>query len=144
MPPSGANPPVAARTTTGAVVELLPLAREICGRYRAEFPDEGERYGHAGEAWCLHDNQYLLAWAIDDARDGSVDLVEQALWLRDVLDHRGFPVDRLARNLEIAGGVVAEVMVENHFARAVADRLADGAAAVRAGPPPEARSRDGL
>jgi hypothetical protein len=118
------------------------LAHEICGRYRAEFPDESERYGHAGEAWCLHDNQYLLAWAIDDARDGSVDLVEQVLWLRDVLDHRGFPVDRLARDLEIAGAVVAEVMVENHFAQAVADRLVAGAAAVRAGPPTTARSGD--
>jgi hypothetical protein len=130
-PPSGANPPTEARTAAGAVVDLLPLAREICSRYRAEFPDEHERYGPAGEAWCLHDNQYLLAWAIQDARDGSVDLVEQALWLRDILNHRGFPVERLARDLEIAAGVAAETTIEAHFA----DRLTAGATAVRAETP---------
>jgi hypothetical protein len=132
MPPTGASPPVDARTTAGATVDLVAIAGEICGRYRAEFPDESGRYGPAGEAWCLHDNQYLLAWAIQDARDGSVDLIEQALWLRDILHSRGFPVDRLARNLEIAAAVVEQAIVEEPLAEAVANRFLAGAVAIRA------------
>jgi hypothetical protein len=132
MPPTGASPPADVQTAGGATVELVPIAHEICGRYRAEFPDETERYGPAGEAWCLHDNQYLLAWAIQDARDGSVDLIEQAIWLRDILHSRDFPVDRLARNLEIAAAVVAQALIEDPLAEAVSRRLVAGARAVRA------------
>jgi hypothetical protein len=135
MPPTGAPPPVETKTPSGAAVDLVAMAREICRRYQAEFPDEGKRYGAAGEAWCLHDNQYLLAWAIEDARDSSVDLLEQALWLRDVLDRRGFPVARLARNLEIAAAVAAGAILENDFAQAVARRLTAGSAAVGAEQP---------
>ncbi|MHB8492812.1 MAG: hypothetical protein ACYDA6_11460, partial [Solirubrobacteraceae bacterium] len=111
---------------------LVPLAGAICQRYMGEFPDEHERYGPAEQAWCLHDNQYLLAWAIQDARDGTVDVVEQALWLRDVLNRRGFPVERLARDLDIAASVVGKVGALASLAPQVAGRLADAAAAVRA------------
>jgi hypothetical protein len=132
MPPSGASPPADVQTAGGATVDLVPIAREICGRYHAEFPDENERYGPAGEAWCLHDNQYLLAWAIQDARDGSVDLIEQALWLRDILHSRGFPIDRLARNLEIAAAVASQAILEEPLSETVAHRLVAAAGAVRA------------
>jgi hypothetical protein len=115
------------------VVELVPLAREICRRYALEFDDERERYGAAGEDWCMHDNQYLLAWAIQDTRDRTVDLVEQAMWLADVLHRRGFPVDRLARNLEMAAAVSSERLEEAPVAQAVAERLTAAAAAVRGG-----------
>lgn len=71
-PPSGATPPAHAYASDGTTIELLPLAREICRRYRIEYPDEEARYGPAGIQWCLHDNQYLLAWAIQDARDNTV------------------------------------------------------------------------
>jgi hypothetical protein len=134
LPPTGASPPNQALTAAGAVVELMPLAREICRRYALQFTDERERYGSAGEAWCLHDNQYLLAWAVQDARDGTVDLVEQALWLRDVLDRRGFPVDRLARNLEMAAEVTSVQLAEPQLAQAVAERFSAAAAAVQPGP----------
>ncbi len=130
MPPSGANPPVRAQTAAGVPIELLPLAQDICRRYRAEFPDEEDRYGPAGQAWCVHDNQYLLAWAIQDARDGTVELGEQAAWLADILDSRGFPVARLARNLKIAAAVVVEGIGERSFADDVASRLVAVAAAV--------------
>ncbi len=53
----------------GTAIDLRPLAREICARYREGFPDEQERYGASGVRWCLHDNQYLLASALQDARD---------------------------------------------------------------------------
>jgi len=130
-PPTGAEPPGEMLTAEGAVIDLVPLAGEICRRYHGEFPDEDERYGPAGRAWCLHDNRYLLAWAIQEARDGTVDLVEQALWLADVLAARGFPVTRLARDLDIAAEVAALGIEHEALARAVPLRLAAAAAAVR-------------
>jgi hypothetical protein len=132
VPPSGANPPVQMLTAAGVVIELVPMARTICQHYMEEFPDEDERSGAAAPAWCLHDNQYLLAWAIQDARDGTVDVVEQALWLREVLGRRGFPVDRLVRDLEIAAATIGECAALADLAPQVASRLAGAASAVRA------------
>ena len=92
------------RRRDGSVVELVDMARDSCGRYRAEFPDEQQRYGDAGDAWCRHDNQWSLHWAVEDL-DGTHRLDEQLRWLAGVLDAREFPVERLVRNLEIAGEV---------------------------------------
>lgn len=131
MPPSGANPPVQARTADGEPIELVPLAEDICRRYHTEFPDEHERYGPAGQAWCLHDNQYLLAWAIQDARDGTVQLDEHAVWLADVLASRGFRVARLARDLELAAAVVSEWVRDPTLARDAAARLLAASKRVR-------------
>jgi hypothetical protein len=87
----------------------VPLAREICRRYREEFPDEKSRYGEAGEAWCRHDNQYILQWALG-AIAGYVDLERHISWLADVLDARQFPLQRLVRDLEIAAEVAGEIL----------------------------------
>ena len=123
-PPSGAAPPARAFTSDGDPIDLLPLANEICSRYRIEFPDEEDRYGPAGAQWCLHDNQYLLAWAIQDARDGTVLLSEQVLWLANVLSSRDFPIARLARDLEIAADVTRNSLPHGALATATADALA--------------------
>ena len=101
-PPSGTPPPAVAPLPDGAELDLLPLARSICERYDAEFPDERERYGPAGQQWCVHDNRWLLLWAVMDAEFGTVDLSRQVEWLARVLEARDFPLDRLARDLEIA------------------------------------------
>jgi hypothetical protein len=106
-PPSGHPPPEHAEAADGRNVALRPLAEEICRRYRAEFPDEQERYGDAGVAWCVHDNQHILNWAFLERR-GFVDLAEQVGWLARVLDARDFPLERLVRNLEIAADVVED------------------------------------
>jgi hypothetical protein len=98
-------------------VELVPLAQEICRRYREEFPDEQERYGDAGMAWCVHDNQHILNWAVG-ARNGYVDLNRELAWLARVLEARDFPLDRLARNLDIAAEVAAELPVSDDLAAA--------------------------
>jgi hypothetical protein len=108
--------PPARAALAGSEIDLVALAREICTRYRAEFPDEEARYGDAGMAWCLHDNQHILNWAVG-ARNGMVDLEHELAWLARVLAARDFPLDRLARNLEIAAEVVP----------ALADELAGGA-----------------
>jgi hypothetical protein len=103
--------------------DLVSPATAICRRYRAEFPDEAARYGDAGNAWCVHDNQHLLNWAVDDAA-GHGDLQSEVGWLASVLEARQFPLTRLARNLDIAaevaiaqwpavpGGLVAGLLVE--------------------------------
>ena len=106
-PPSGQPPPVEARLPGGQPLDLLALAREICRRYRGEYPDERERYGDAGQAWCVHDNQHLLNWAAGSV-NGYVDLHREVGWLARVLEAREFPLDRLARNLEIGADVVRE------------------------------------
>jgi hypothetical protein len=124
-PPTGAPPPVAAELRDGETLDLRALAEEICDRYRAEFPDEQGRYGEAGAAWCVHDNQYLLNWAVLES-NGYGGFERQLTWLAGVLEARDFPLERLARDLEIAAAVV-----EQEGARRPAEVLADGARLVR-------------
>ena len=125
-PPSGAPPPVTATLRDGETLDLRSLAREVCARYREEFPDERERYGDAGMAWCLHDNQHLLNWAVVEA-NGFGDFERQLAWLAGVLEARAFPLDRLARDLELA----AEAMDGEGGRRSAAEILASGARLVR-------------
>jgi hypothetical protein len=122
-PPSGAPPPDhAILIGADAPIELVPLAEEICRRYRDEFPDEEERYGDVGMAWCVHDNQHILNWAVG-ARNGYVELQRELAWLARVLEAREFPLDRLARNLDIAAAVASDLPI--------ADDLAAGARFIR-------------
>ena len=120
--PSGGAAPEVAELPGGERLELAAPAREIASRHRAEFLDEEERYGDRGLEWCAYDNQWILAWAAGDAA-GFENLGRQLEWLAGVLDARGYPVERLARDLEIAAEVVAPL-------RAV---LESGADTVRAG-----------
>lgn len=103
----GGPPPPGVVHVAGTATRLAPLADTICERYRLEFPDEQERYGDAGGEWCRHDNQWLLSWAVNDVL-GVTDVCEQATWLARVLHARQFPVNRLARDLEISAEVVSE------------------------------------
>jgi hypothetical protein len=128
-PPGGTPPPDTAILMGGeGPIDLVALAEEICARYRGEFPDEQERYGEAGAAWCVHDNQHILAWAVG-ARNGYVDLQRELSWLARVLGARDFPIDRLARNLDIAADVARERLAVPESV--IADDLAGGARFVR-------------
>ncbi|HKG35724.1 MAG TPA: hypothetical protein VKA89_04700 [Solirubrobacterales bacterium] len=127
-PPTGSAPPQEAELAGGEVLDLVRLATTICDRYRAEFPDEAERYGEAGIAWCRHDNQHILAWAAAATR-GFVDLGAKVDWLAGVLAARDFPVSRLARDLEIAADVVRGESLEGSGRLAAA--LAEAATALR-------------
>lgn len=122
-PPGGASPPTQVSTSEGTPVDLRPFAQETCRRYQSEFPDEAERYGAAGGDWCLHDNLYLLAWAIQDARDSTVVLSDQVLWLGRILAARDFPMPRLIRDLEIAGDVILGGTALGDLATRAADAL---------------------
>lgn len=107
-PPSGAPAPVTAELRDGEVLDLHALAQEICRRYWDEFPDEQTRYGYAGMAWCLHDNQHLLNWAVTES-NGYGGFERQLTWLAGVLEARSFPLERLARDLDIAAVVLGEL-----------------------------------
>lgn len=125
-PPSGTPPPAEAEFA-GKRLNLAALAGEICDRYYREYSDEHERYGPPGVEWCHHDNRWLLAWAVDDAL-GATDLGEQVAWLTRVLHGRGFPVERLARDLEIAADVIGEALGSD--GAPVAERLREAAVGV--------------
>jgi hypothetical protein len=130
--PDGAAPPSTMLASDGSVVDIQVLAREICSRFYVRFPEELERSGEVGLEWCRHDNGYLVAWAIQEARDGTISLVDQALWLAGVLDARNFPLERLAGNLELAADVLRERIELGALAGRAADALGAGAAAVTA------------
>jgi hypothetical protein len=115
----------------GERIDLVALAEEICARYRSEFPDEQGRYGDAGVAWCVHDNQHILNWAVG-AVSGFVELERELAWLGRVLEARAFPLERLARDLEIAAEVTAETL--SGSANGIAEALRAGAAFVRSQP----------
>ena len=127
-PPSGQAPPERARLPGGGLLNLWELAGEICSRYRGEYPDEADRYGDAGVAWCVHDNQHIHNWAVLDL-GGVLELNQKLDWLAGVLAARDFPLERLARDLELAAAVVAERVAGSH-AGLLADRLRAGAAQV--------------
>jgi hypothetical protein len=120
-----------AQTAEGDPLRLRALAEEICRRYRAEFPDEQERYGNAGIAWCIHDNQHILNWAVLETR-GFIDLEERLAWLARVLEAREFPLPRLARNLELAAAVVRDDLPNGN--QLIAERLSFGARYIRSKP----------
>jgi hypothetical protein len=117
------------RLGDGNTLDLYALACEVCRRYRLEFPDEVERYGDVGNAWCVHDNQYLLDWAAEATSD-YVDMRDEVAWLASVLEARQFPLDRLARNLDIGADVVLDEVIGSPGAQ-MAAVLADAAEFVR-------------
>jgi hypothetical protein len=112
----------------GETLQLSALAHEISRRFMAEFPDEAARYGEAGFAWCAHDNQWLLGWAAEDVDVGGGHFLGQVRWLANVLGSRDYPVERLARDLELAAEVVGD---GSEGRRELLARLLEGAAALR-------------
>ena len=125
-PPSGVNPPEAFELSDGTQIGLGPLAGQLCGLYYDVYPHDLERYGTAGQAWCDHDSRYLLAWALEDARAGTVDCVEQVQWLGRVLAARAFPIERLARHVELTAAVLRTAGLGDVGSRA-AERMCQAA-----------------
>ena len=122
--PTGSPPPTAV-TLDERRIPLAPLLEEIADRYFAEFPGDLERYGEAARDWELHDTAHCVNWAALDVK-GFASLDRNITWLANVLRARGFPVEQLARNLELAADVCAERLSE-----AVAERLDASATLVR-------------
>jgi hypothetical protein len=122
--PSGSPPPTAV-TLGERKIELAPLLETIADRYFAEFPGDLERYGSAAREWELHDTAHCLNWAALDVR-GFASLDRNIHWLASVLRARDFPLEQLARNLELAAEVCEEQLSEE-----VAARLRNAATHVR-------------
>ncbi|HST40197.1 MAG TPA: hypothetical protein VLK58_11835 [Conexibacter sp.] len=127
-PPGGSQPP-AEVMLDGRWVDVRALARETSARFLVETPAYVERYGEHAQAWCTHDCQHVLVWALG-AHDGFVDLGAQVAWLARVLESRGFPLDWLARDLELAADVVGSRLPRH--GTAIAQQLRAVAADVRA------------
>ena len=127
-PPSGSPAPTSV-TLDGRRIELVPLATAVSERYFREFPDDLERYGESARAWEIHDTCHCLQWAILDVKR-IASLEAQIKWLATVLGSRGFPLEHLARNLELAADVVEERLEEE--GPLVGERLRGAAATVRA------------
>jgi hypothetical protein len=121
--PSGTPPPRTA-TFAGETIELTPLAEAVADRYFQEFPGDIDRYGDAAHAWEIHDTLHCLNWALLDVR-GYTSLEQQTLWLAGILRAREFPVEQLARNLELAADVMP--------VQEAAERLRAAAVTVRRG-----------
>ena len=132
-PPEGGDeaPRVSSPIGGHGPLDLVALAQVICDRYRLEFPDERERYGEAGNAWCVHDNQHILNWAAESV-NGDLDIRQEVAWLATVLEARDFPTDRLARDLDIGAEVVIS-QIGGPGALELAAVLADTAGFVRSG-----------
>ena len=126
-PPSGSPAPTWA-TLAGRRIELTALAEAVADRYFEEFPGDLERYGDAARAWEVHDTAHCLQWAVLDV-ERLASLQREVEWLTNVLRSRGFPLEHLARNLELAADVVDERVADN--GPTVAERLRSVAAAVR-------------
>jgi hypothetical protein len=124
QPPSGMPPPQRVTSPNGDEIDLVNIAQATCMAYHLEFPDERERYGTAGEAWCRHDAQHLLNWAVLSLTR-SLDFEGQLAWLAQVLEARNFPLPRLARCLELLADATRHTIPEEPQ---VATRLESGAA----------------
>ena len=131
--PSGSPPPASATPPGADPVDLVQLAEEVSRRYFEEFPGDLDRYGAEARDWCVHDNRYVLAWAIGDLAGHSM-LGRQVEWLASLLDSRGYPMEQFARNLEIAAGVLAERLPES--GDEIAAMFAAAAGSVRPGDGP--------
>lgn len=132
-PDGGADAPrISSPLAGGEVLDLVELATTICARYRLEFPDEQERYGPAGIAWCIHDNQHLLNWAAEEV-NGEIEMNVEVAWLANILEARDFPVDRLARSLDIGAEVMIGRAVVGSPGRQLATVLTAAADFVRSG-----------
>jgi len=108
-PPSGMPPPQTATSPHGKEIDVVAIARDACAAYDSEFPDERERYGPAGAEWCRHDCQHLVNWAVLSLT-AALDFEAQLAWLARVLEARDFPLERLARGLELLARAVRDML----------------------------------
>ena len=109
--PTGTPPPAHATLADGTELDLGKAAEEVARRYFEEFPDDRERYSPEVWEWAVHDTRYILSWGVGDL-NGIPMLERQVGWLARVLAAREFPLERLARNVELAGAALAERLPE--------------------------------
>jgi hypothetical protein len=95
-------PPEEATLSDGDIIALRPLAEHVTAVHLERHPDDLERYGDdLARAWCVHDNQHVLAWAVAD-----LDLQGQLDWLARILTARGYPVKNLIDSVSTCAEVL--------------------------------------
>ena len=124
-PPSGQMPPEEVRRPDGSELTLRLIAERASDRHLETHADELARYGPHARDWCVHDLQWLLLWAVQDADGQGVDFDAQVRWLASVLGARDYPLASLADALLTLAGEVEDA------APGAAARLRDGAVLVR-------------
>jgi hypothetical protein len=122
-PPSGQQPPAEVLLGGGTIVELRPVAAAASDRHLSDHPELVERYGPHTRAWCVHDLQWLLLWAAQDADGQGVDFAAQLDWLVRVLDARDYPLDSLADALDTLAAEAAALPGAGDLLRAGAARV---------------------
>jgi hypothetical protein len=122
--PSGRPAPTTAPGPDGRELDLEGPARRACEAHERENPAYAARYGAAGMSWCVHDCQYLLDWALTRSAAG---FERELQWLTRVLAARDFPLESLARGIEL----LAQDVGSDPGLTQLAARLQAGAAHVR-------------
>lgn len=121
------SPPERGELPDGRTVALGPLAVRVSDRHLERHPEDVERYGaELAHAWCVHDFQHVLAWAV-----GDLNLEDQIGWLARVLHARDYPLANLISCLGTAAEVVAEA-IPGPDGEAIAQRLRGAVAPVQA------------
>lgn len=123
-----ANLPAAFELPDGERVNLGPLAADLCDLFLEAHPDlltghpeAQRRYEHEQEG------RYILAWALEDASTGNLNLLEQVAWLGRVRTGRGHPGAQLAGLVRLAAAVI-ETQVGGAVGTLAAERLLEAAA----------------
>ena len=109
----------------GSAVELRPPRSSRRTVISPSTPSSSSATAPHTRAWCVHDLQWLLLWAVQDADGQGVDFAAQLDWLVRVLDARDYPLASLADALDTLAGAAGAVA-------GAADRLRAGAVRVRA------------
>lgn len=94
-------PPTEATLGDGTVLDLRALAEAITAVHLRRHPEDVERYGELAEAWCIHDAQHFVSWAVSDPA-----LHDQYAWLARLLEARGYPRANLIDCIEISAKVL--------------------------------------
>jgi hypothetical protein len=113
--PSGELPPMEMELD-GVRIDLLAIATEAADRHHERHPEDVGRLGESARDWCIHDTQWLVAWAILDVQ-GYTSFADQLEWLTSLLRARDYPIEHVAEGLLTAAELcgddrVADVLVQ--------------------------------
>jgi hypothetical protein len=118
-------PPSSATLPDGSQVDLYALAVKVTEIHLERHPEDAERYGHLAWAWCVHDTQHLMSWAV-----GDLQFARQLRWLAGILDARGYPLGNLFDCVRACASVLRQEVGPG--ARDAARRMDDGAGELEA------------
>jgi hypothetical protein len=99
-PPTGQAPPAEALLRDGTLVPLAATAAAAAERHLTQHPEEIDHHGPHTAAWCRHDLQWVLSWAVQAADGQPIEFAAQLDWLARILAARDYPIASLADALD--------------------------------------------